>query len=137
MIGKKPKGVASLESQSDQLISPDGTQINIDSLPDTVSVLITESSPGHTTFDHAIGTQKSAKGHHFIAFSNLEELETSGRWILGRILAPSTSRKRAAKSKYSENWHNFTLLRVLSGPNDWQDLTNSDRCINLRLGANW
>ena len=76
LIGKKPKGVASLESQSNQLISPDGTQINIDSLPDTVSVLITESSLGHTTFDHAIGTQKSAKGHHFIAFSNLEELET-------------------------------------------------------------
>ena len=137
LISKKPKGVASLESQSDQLVSPDGTRINIDSLPDTVSVLITESSPGHTTFDHAIGTQKSAKGHYFIAFSNLEELDPVGRWILGRIIAPSTSRKRAAKSKYSENWHNFTLLKVLSGPSDWQALTDSNRCINLQLGANW
>ena len=107
-INKKTKGVASLESQSNQLISPDGTQINIDSLPDTVSVLITESSPGHTTFDHAIGTQKSAKGQYFIAFSNLEELVPVGRWILGRVIAPSTSRKRAAKTRYSENWHNFT-----------------------------
>ena len=77
-INKKTKGVASLESQSNQLISPDGTQINIDSLPDTVSVLITESTPGHTTFDQAIGTQTSAKGHHFIAFSNLEE----GSWAV-------------------------------------------------------
>ena len=34
-----------------------------------------------------------------------------------------TRRKRTAASKYSENWHNFTLLKVLSGPNDWQALT--------------
>ena len=61
LISRKPKGTTSLESQSGQLISPDGTQINIESLPETVSVFITESSPGHTTFDHTIGTQKSAK----------------------------------------------------------------------------
>ena len=53
LISKEPKGIASLESQSGQLISPDGTHTNIDSLPDTVSVLIPESSPGHTTFDMA------------------------------------------------------------------------------------
>ena len=134
---KTTKNLASLESQSNQLIAPDGTQINIDSLPDTVSVLIAESASGHTSFDQTVGTQTTAKDHHFIAFTNLEELETSGRWILGRILAPSTSRKRAATSKYSENWHNFTLLKLLSGPNDWQSLTGSSRCINLKLGANW
>ena len=136
-ISRKPKGTTSLESQSGQLISPDGTQINIESLPETVSVFITESAPGRTTFDHTIGTQKLAKGQYFIAFSDLEELVPVGRWILGRVIAPTTSRNRAAKTKYSENWHNFTLLKVLSGPSDWQALTDSNRCINLQLGANW
>ena len=56
---------------------------------------------------------------------------------MGQIPGPSTSRKRAAATKYSENWHNFTLLTVLSGPSGWQTLTGTDRCINLTLGANW
>ena len=137
LISRKLKGTVSLESQSGQLISPDGTLINIESLPETVSVCITESAPGHTTFDHTIGTQKSAKSQYFIAFTDIQELDPVGRWILGRVIAPTTNRNRAAKSKYSDNWHNFTLLKILSGPNNWQALTDSNRCINLQLGANW
>ena len=62
LISRKIKGTVSLESQSGQLISPDGTRINIESLPETVSVHVAESTSGNTTFDHTIGTQKSAKG---------------------------------------------------------------------------
>ena len=121
---------------ADYFIAPDGTQINTVSSADNIAMLA-DSSPGYTTFSQTVGTKTKAEDYHFIAFTNLEELERPGRWILGQILTPSTSRKRAATSKYSENWHNFTLLKVLSGPNDWQALASSNRCINLKLGANW
>ena len=137
LINRKIKGTVSLESQSGQLISPDGTRINVESLPDTVSVHVTESTPGNTTFDHTIGTQRSAKGQLFIAFTDIQGLHPAGRWILGRIIIPITTRPRAAKSKYMDNWHNFTLLKVLDASDDWQNLKNTNRCINLQLGANW
>ena len=137
LISRKIKGTVSLESQSGQLISPDGTRINIESLPETISVHVTESTSGNTTFDHTIGTQKSAKGQLFIAFTDIQELNPAGRWILGRIIIPITARARAAKSKYTDNWHNFTLLKVLNGSDDWKSLKNTNRCINLQLGANW
>ena len=46
LINRKIKGTVSLESQSGQLISPDGTRINVESLPDTVSAHVTESTSG-------------------------------------------------------------------------------------------
>ena len=82
LISRKMKGTVSLESQSGQLISPDGTRINIESLPETVSVCLTESAQGYTTFDHTIGTQKSAKSQFFIAFTDIQEQDPVGRWIL-------------------------------------------------------
>ena len=101
-------------------------------------VLTTKSESGHSTFNQNLGTKSAAKDHFFIAFTDLPELDPPGRWILGQILEPSTSRKRAASTKYAENWHNFTLLKILSGPSDdWQALVGTDRCINLKLGANW
>ena len=87
------KGTVSLESQSGQLISPDGTRINIESLPETVSVHVAESTSGNTTFDHTIGTQKSAKSQLFIAFTDIQELDpaepgqrSQNIWITGTIL---------------------------------------------------
>ena len=135
---KTTKNLASLKSQSKQFIAPDGTQINMDILSSSVAVLTTKSESGHTTFNQNLGTKSAAKDHFFIAFTDLPELDPPGRWILGQILGSSTSRKRAASTKYAENWHNFTLLKILSGPSDdWQALVGTDRCINLKLGANW
>ena len=120
-------------TSSVQLFSPDGTGINVVSPPGTVSVHVTESTSGVTTFDHTIGTLKSAKNQLFLAFTNIQELHPAGRWILGRIIIPITTRARAAKSKYADNWHQFALLRVLNGPDDWQNLKNTNRSINLQL----
>ena len=137
-IKKTTKNLASLKSQSKQFIAPNGTQLNMDTLSSSIAVFTTKSESGLSTFNQNLGTKSAAKEHFFIAFSDLPELDPPERWILGQILEPSTSRKRAATTKYAENGHNFTLLKILSGPSeDWQALIGTDRSINLKLGANW
>jgi hypothetical protein len=119
---KDKQGLKSLKSQLMQFVAPDGSKIDMTMLPNNVAVFTTKNSANELTFNQEVGTKKSAKGNHFIAFTTLPDLgPPTNRWILGSITEPSTSRNRAAKTKFSENWHNFIFHKALSGPDDWQN----------------
>ena len=121
---KDKQGLKSLKSQLTQFIAPDGSKINMEILPNDVAVFTTKNRSGELIFNQEVGTKKSAKGRYFIAFTTLPDLgPPTSRWILGSVTEPSTSRKRAANTKFSENWHNFIFHKALSGPDDWQALT--------------
>jgi hypothetical protein len=135
---KDKQGLTSLQSQIMQFVAPDGSKIDMTMLPENVAVFTTKNSANELTFNQEVGTKKSAKGNHFIAFTTLPELGApTNRWILGSITEPSTSRKRAANTKFSENWHNFIFHKALNGPDDWQNLVGTGRAINLKLGTHW
>ena len=107
-------------------------------LPNNVAVFTTKNGHGDLVFNQTVGTKKSAKNKHFISYTPLPDLGyTSGRWILGLITEPTTSRKRAANTKYAENWHNYTFQKALNGPKDWQAIAGTGRSIKLVLGTSW
>jgi hypothetical protein len=72
-------------------------------------------------------------------FDEFQEIgPTEGKWILGKIIARVTNLKAAKRTKFNENWHNFTVLRALSGDLDWKVPENSKaRCVNLKPGDLW
>ena len=80
---KTTKNLASLKSQSKQFTAPNGTQINMEALSSSIAVFTTKTETGQSTFNQEVGTKRATKGHHFIAFTNLPELDPPGRWILG------------------------------------------------------
>ena len=135
---KTSSSLKSIKSQLKQFIAPDGSRINMAMLPNNVAVFTAKNSNGDLVFNQAVGTKKSAKGKHFIAFTPLPDIgHQSGRWILGSITESTTSRKRAAATKFTENWHNFIFHKALNGPYDWQTLVGTGRSINLALGTSW
>ena len=86
---KTNQGLASLKSQSKQFIAPDGTKIDMEILPTDIAVFTTKTETGQFIFNQEVGTKKAAKGHYFIAFTNLPDLNPpTNRWILGQISEP-------------------------------------------------
>ena len=107
-------------------------------LPKDVAIFTTKNKTGQLIFNQEVGTKKASKGQYFVAFTTLPELPPpTSRWILGQVTEPSASRKRATSTKFTENWHNFTFHKALSGPSDWQALVGTGRSINLKLGTSW
>ena len=135
---KTKQGLKSLKSQLTQFVAPDGSKINMEILPSDIAVHTIKNEDGELIFNQEVGTRKSAKGQHFIAFTTLPDLPPpTSRWILGTITESTTSRKRATNTKFAENWHNFLFHKALSGPEDWQDLVGTGKSINLKLGTAW
>jgi hypothetical protein len=121
LMGKKqPKnkqGLSSVQSKIMQFVAPDGSKIDMTMLPENVAIFTTKNGDNELVFNQEVGTKKSAKGKHFIAFTTMPELGApTNRWILGSITESSTSRKRAATTKFSENWHNFIFQKSLERP---------------------
>ena len=105
-------------------------------LPPNTTVLTMEDSAGTIQIDHTVGTTKSAANKHFLCYTTLEDLgETESRWVLGKITSKATKQGTAKRSAYSTNWHNYTIVRLLSGPTI--ELPGGIRAINLTLGALW
>ena len=135
---KNKSGLTPVNSKVIQFVAPDGSKIDITMHPENMAILTTKNKDNEQVFNQEVGTRKSAKGKHFIALTNMPELGApTNRWILGSITEPSTSRKRAATTKFSENWHNFLFLKTLNGPDDWQTLVGTGRARNLKIGAHW
>ena len=123
--------------KSHQFVAPGGCRLNMAMLPNDVAVFTTKND-GDLIFNQTVGTKTSAKKQHFIAYTPLPDLGyPQGRWILGLIREPTTSRKRAASTRYAENWHNYTFQKALNGPNDWQDSVGTGRSINFIPGTSW
>ena len=90
---KNKQGLKSLKSQLTQFVAPDGSKINMEILPSDIAVFTTKNGNGELIFNQEVGTKKSAKGKHFIAFTTLPDLPPpTSRWILGSITESSTSR---------------------------------------------
>ena len=86
-------------------------------LPPNTTVLTMEDSAGTIQIDHTVGTTKSAANKHFLCYTTLEDLgETQSRWVLGKITSKATKQGTVKMSAYSTNWHNYTIVRLLSGP---------------------
>ena len=135
---KNKSGITPANSKVIQFVAPDGSKIDITMHPENITILTTKNKANEQVFNQEVGTRKPAKGKHFIALTNIPELGApTNRWILGSITEPSTSRKRASTTKFTENWHNFLFLKSLNGPDDWQNLVGTGRSINLKMGTHW
>ena len=54
---------------------------------------------------------------------------------LGKINNRTTKQSTAKKSSFTTNWHNYTIIKLLSGP--LTDIPSTVRAINLTPGALW
>ena len=91
-------------------------------LPPNTTVLTTEDSAGTIQLDHTFGTTKSAANKYFLCSTTLDDLqEVDSRWILGKITHRTTKQAIAKRSSYATNWHNYSIVRLLSGL-QWKSL---------------
>jgi hypothetical protein len=86
-------------------------------MPPNTRVLTTEDTAGVVHINYQFGTTKSAANKYFLCLTTLDDLqETSSRWILGKINNRTTKQSTAKKSSFTTNWHNYTIIKLLSGP---------------------